>query len=142
MEPSYRVAAVLIGSVFLGALSAFGGLYAFGVAVGTLPTPPHWITTVPNVYVPALRFLVWLPVVALCAFLITRVARSKVVALGVVAGLSGLFVLLVQLRSSAYSNGLSITALIATYWVEVALLLAGVPILCALPQYLSLAEGH
>jgi len=132
MTPSSRIAATLIASVFLGVLVAFGGLYAFGVAIGTLPTPPRWITSHPSIYIPALRVLVWLPLVVLCAFLVARLARSRAIGFGVIAGVGGFVALLAQLRASEYANGLSLPALASTYWVEVALLVAVLPLLCAL----------
>src|SRR6266581_6596550 len=128
MTPSSRTAATLIASVVLGVLVAFGGLYAFGVTVGTLPTPPRWITAHPSIYVPVLRFLVWLPLIVLCAFLVARLARSRAVGFGVVAGVGGLVALLAQLHASEYANGLSVAALGVTYWVEVALLVAVLPV--------------
>ena len=132
MTPSSKTATTLIASAFLGVLVAFGGLYAFGAAVGSLPTPPGWITLHPSIYVPVLRFVVWLPLIVLCAFLVGRLARSRAVGFGVVAGVCGLIALLAQLRASEYANGLSLAVLGASYWVEVALLVAVLPLLCAL----------
>ena len=132
MTPSSKTVAALIASAFLGVLVAFGGLYAFGVTVGTLPTPPRWITSYPSIYVPVLRFLVWLPLIVLCAFLVARLARSRAVGFGVVAGVGGLIALLAQLHASEYASGLSLATLAASYWVEVALLVAVLPLLSGL----------
>jgi hypothetical protein len=115
-------------SALIGVAASFAGLYVFGLLVGALPNPPRWIAAHPALYVPALRTLIWLPIVVLCAFLISRLARSKAVAFGIVAGLFGACALLFQ----AYASGYSALSLGAGVWVELALLLIALPLACVI----------
>jgi hypothetical protein len=67
----------LLVSACLGFVASFVGLYLFGLAVGTLPTPPKWIAQFPRLYVPGLRFLIWLPIIGACSLAIARLTRSN-----------------------------------------------------------------
>jgi uncharacterized membrane protein AbrB (regulator of aidB expression) len=132
MSGPSRVSTNLLVSALVGIAASYAGLYLFGWLVGTLPNPPRWVSEHAILYVYSLRLVVWLPIVLLCALIVSRTARSKSAVFGVIAGGIAMFALLAQLFTIDDARDYTFGYVATTYWLELVLVAGLIPLVSVL----------